>query len=73
MLPESRIRNLRAATPFGSSNGGDVGYLIAGLLLVVILAVLAMAAFKRPPRTEPAREPEKEGTSYEEPLDEGRA
>ncbi len=49
-----------------------MGYLMLALLAVVVLAVVAMAAFKRPTRREPELEPEKEGTSYQKPQDEGR-
>ncbi len=49
-----------------------MGYLIAALLLGVVLGVLAVMAFKPPPKKEPELDPEREGTSYQEPQDEGR-
>lgn len=49
-----------------------MGYLILILLFIVVVAVVAMAAFKRPPKKEPEIGPEKEGTSYAEPQDEGK-
>jgi len=49
-----------------------MGYLIAALLLLVALALLVMVAFKPPLKKDPELDPEKEGTSYKEPQDEGR-
>ena len=49
-----------------------MGYLIAALLLVVALAVLVVVAFKPPPKKDPELDPEREGTSYKEPQDEGQ-
>lgn len=49
-----------------------MGYLIAALLLGVVLGVLAVMAFKPARKKDPELDPEREGTSYEKPQDEGQ-
>lgn len=48
-----------------------MGFLVIVALLVVVLAVLGVMAFKAPSPKNPELDPEKEGTSYEKPQDEG--
>jgi hypothetical protein len=48
-----------------------MGFLIAALLLVGVLAVLLVVALKPLRTKDPELDPEREGTSYQEPQDEG--